>query len=406
MSGGYRGDAWTIDALFHYLESDADFDPIPYPLYQPSDGDRVSTHQESLGSLAATWHGGERFEQQIRVSYFDTDNRSYADGTRDGRTAADRFKATSLTRFRAGSRHAATLLLEHEKERFEQRGAASIYGDPNQDQSVRTNSIALEYLWAPMDDLSLALSARSDQNSQFRDKESFRAAARYRLTSDLEIWANWGTGIKNPSFVERFGFTPDTFAGNPNLDPETNNHLSAGAVLRRGQWSLRATAFRDRLEDEINGFYFDGVAGALTAINESGTSKRDGIELETTLATSVGLLSVGANWLDASEPDGATEIRRPEWQAFATLRHERGPFSAELSGYYVGSREDLDFSPYPAARVRLDDYLLLRAHVAYRIGAHLELALRGENLLDESYQDQLGYASPGRALYLQMAIDI
>ena len=51
-------------------------------------------------------------------------------------------------------------------------------------------------------------------------------------------------------------------------------------------------------------------------------------------------------------------------------------------------------------------YLLLRAHLAYRIGAHLELALRGENLLDERYQDQLGYASPGRAVYLQMAIDL
>ncbi|NIP15755.1 MAG: TonB-dependent receptor [Pseudomonadales bacterium] len=406
LSGGYRGEVWTIDALFHHLESDADFDPTPYPLYQPRDGDRVSTHDESLGSLAATWHGSERIEQQIRLSYFDTDNRSYTDGARTSTTAADRFKATLLTRLRANERHAATLLLEHEKERFEQRGAASIFGDPNQDQSVRTNSIALEYLWTPVDDLSLALSARRDHNSDFKDKESFRAAARYRLTGDIEIWANWGTGIKNPSFVERFGFTPDTFIGNPNLDSETNKHLSAGAVLQRGQWSLRATAFRDRLEDEINGFYFDSAAGALTSINEAGTSKRDGVELEATLAIPAGLLSLGASWLDAANPDGTREVRRPEWQAYGTFRHERGPFSAELSGYYVGSREDLDFSRFPAERVRLGDYLLLRAHLAYRIGAHLELALRGENLLDESYQDQLGYASPGRAVYLQLAIDI
>ena len=222
----------------------------------------------------------------------------------------------------------------------------------------------------------------------------------------MEIWANWGTGIKNPTFVERFGFTPDTFLGNPDLNPETNRHLSAGAVIQGREWSLRATAFRDRLEDEINGFYFDGTEGAFTSVNEQGKSKRDGVELETTLTIPAGLLSVGASWLDAAEPDGAREIRRPEWQAYATFSHQRGPFSAELSGYYVGSRVDLDFSGFPAERVALDDYLLLRAHLCYRLGRHLELALRGENLLDERYQDQLGYASPGRAVYLQMAIDL
>ncbi|HEY5681008.1 MAG TPA: TonB-dependent receptor [Pseudomonadales bacterium] len=406
LSGGYRSESWTIEALVHHLKSDADFDPIPFPAFQPRDGDRVSKHDEYLGSVAATWHGDERFEQQIRLSYFDTDNRSFADGARESRTAAARFKATSLTRLRASSRHAVTLMLEHEKERFEQRGAPSIFGDPNQNQSVRTNSLALEYLWAPLDDLSLALSARTDDNSDFENKESYRAAARYRLTGAVELWANWGTGIKNPSFVERFGFTPDTFLGNPDLDPETNRHLSAGAVIGHRQWTLRATAFRDRLEDEINGFYFDGAAGAFTSINEPGTSKRDGVEVETTLAIPTGVLSMGASWLDAAEPDAAREIRRPQWQAYATVSHERGPFSAELSGYYVGNREDLDFSGFPAERVRLGDYVLLRAHLAYRLGRHLKLALRGENLLDESYQDQLGYASPGRAVYLQVAIDL
>jgi vitamin B12 transporter len=406
LSGGYRSESWTVEALVHHLKSNADFDPIPFPAFQPRDGDRVSKHDEHLGSLAATWHGHERFEQQIRLSYFDTDNRSFAEGARESRTAADRFKATSLTRLRASSRHAVTLMLEHEKERFEQRGAPSIFGDPNQNQAVRTNSLALEYLWVPLDDLSLALSARTDDNSDFENKESYRAAARYRLTGAVELWANWGTGIKNPSFVERFGFTPDTFLGNPDLDPETNRHLSTGAVIERRQWTLRATAFRDRLEDEINGFHFDGAAGAFTSINEPGTSKRDGVEVEATLATPTGLLSMGASWLDAVEPDGAREIRRPRWQAYATVSHERGPFAAELSGYYVGNREDLDFSRFPAERVRLGDYVLLRAHLAYRFGRHLEVALRGENLMDESYQDQLGYASPGRAVYLQVAIDL
>jgi len=406
FSGGLTGAVWSASAILRHMDSRTDFDPTPFPSFQPRDGDNVSDHDEDLASLTLDWHGHDRIEQRLQVSYLQTENRSFTDDSEDGRTAAERTKATAITRFKPDIRQTYTLLLEHEKESFEQRGTASFFGDPNQKQAVETSSVALEYLARPSADLALTLSARADDNTDFDNSESFRAGARYRLRDDLQVWASWGTGIKNPSFVERFGFTPDTFFGNRDLKPETNRHISAGVRYQPGRWSVAATLFSDRLKDEINGFFFDGALGGFTSVNETGKSKRDGAELELSADLSLATVTVGLSYLDAKEPDGSREIRRPDWQGFITLQHASGPLTAEVSAFHIDNQDDLDFSTFPANRASLSAYTLLRGRVGYQLSKHLEIAVRGENLLDEDYQDQLGYRSPGRAVYVQLGVTL
>jgi vitamin B12 transporter len=406
FSAGFTRDDWSVSTLLRHMTSRADFDPTPFPSFQPRDGDNESDHDESVASLTVDWRGHDRLEQRLQLSYFETENRSYADDRRESTTAAERTKATSLTRFRADGRQTLTLLLEHEKESFEQSGTASFFGDPNQQQAVETTSAALEYLANPTARLALTASARHDHNTDFDNSQSFRAGLKYQLREELQLWASWGTGIKNPSFVERFGFTPDTFFGNDALKPESNRHLSAGLRYHPGTWSLAATLFRDRLKDEINGFTFDANLGGFTSANEVGRSQRDGAELEISADFTYASVALGVSYLSAEEPDGATEIRRPDWQGFVTVRHENGPLAAELSAFHVDDQDDFDFSTFPANRVSLDAYTLLRAHVSYQLSERLNFALRGENLLDEDYQDQLGYSAPGRAVYLQLGVEI
>jgi vitamin B12 transporter len=405
FSGGLNGEVWSGSTLLRRLHSNTDFDPTPFPSFQPVDGDNESRHDEDLASVTIDWHGVERLEQRLQVSYLQTENRSYLDGLQESETTAERTKATAITRFRPGDRQAFTLLLEHDKEQFRQRGLASFFGDPNQQQTVKTNSVALEYIATPLPNFAFSLSARHDDNSEFDNRKSYRAAASYQLQDDLQIWASWGTGIKNPSFVERYGFTPDTFLGNPDLKPELNRHLSTGIRYQPDRWSMAITLFRDRLKDEIDGFAFAPELGGFTSINESGTSRRDGAELEFSADLKFATLSFGVSYLDAEEPDGSSEIRRPDWQGFATLLHARGPLSAEVSAFRVDNQDDFDFSTFPAARVSLKAYTLLRARVAYQLTERLHVAVRGQNLLDDDYQDQLGYRSPGRGLYLQLGAD-
>ena len=73
---------------------------------------------------------------------------------------------------------------------------------------------------------------------------------------------------------------------------------------------------------------------------------------------------------------------------------------------WVGDREDRDFSNWPAAPVRLPGYTVVDLGATFPLVAAqpgrpgITLLLRGENLLDRSYQEAYGFPAPGRGLYV------
>ena len=102
----------------------------------------------------------------------------------------------------------------------------SAYGDPNQSQQTRSFNIAAEYLytWQPV---AASFSIRHDQNSLFEDATTFGIGGSVLLRS-TKWFARIASGFKNPTFTERFGYTPDTFVGNPDLTPESSKEFQIG----------------------------------------------------------------------------------------------------------------------------------------------------------------------------------
>ncbi|MCV6603912.1 MAG: TonB-dependent receptor, partial [Porticoccaceae bacterium] len=174
--------------------------------------------------------------------------------------------------------HALSLLLEREQQNFSQRGTASVFGDPNQDRQVSTNSAAFESRVNPLESLTLAASLRYDNNSDFDSATTTRAEVVYRLNDSVRLRSNYGSAVKNPTLSERFGFFTN-FIGNPDLQPEQVDSWELGADIELGDASLSVTYFDAELEDEINGFVFDAASGGFTARNTDGISDRSGIEL-------------------------------------------------------------------------------------------------------------------------------
>jgi vitamin B12 transporter len=250
------------------------------------------------------------------------------------------------------------------------------------------------------------VSARHDDNSEFRNNQSYRLGTSYALGEASLVWLGAGTGIKHPSFVERYGFTPDQFLGNPALNSEENRHLSLGLQTETAGWALSGTLYRDRLEDEINGFFFDVDAGGFTSVNRDGTSRRQGVELAAARSFAATALRLGASYLDAEEPDGLREVRRPQWQGFVRVDHTLPWADVGVDAFYVGEQIDLDFSDWPAARVELDPYTLVNARIRVPVGKRTDVTLRATNILDERYEDILGYRAPGRAYYLQLGFNL
>ena len=107
--------------------------------------------------------------------------------------------------------------------------------------------------------------------------------------------------------------------------------------------------------------------------------------------------------------NGEGLLRRPEHTVHTTLGLQAGAARLTASADFVGERADRDFSVWPAERVALPSHLMvglgaeLPVPVAGR-GAPLDLLLRADNLLDEEYQEVLGFAAPGRAFYVGLRL--
>ena len=64
---------------------------------------------------------------------------------------------------------------------------------------------------------------------------------------------------------------------------------------------------------------------------------------------------------------------------------------------HTGSQLDTDFSTF--SPVKLDAFTLVGLNAAYNVNDIVTLTLRGENLLDEDYQEVVSYASQGRGVF-------
>jgi outer membrane receptor protein involved in Fe transport len=90
---------------------------------------------------------------------------------------------------------------------------------------------------------------------------------------------------------------------------------------------------------------------------------------------------------------GQPLLRRPKHQGSLTARYGGARFGAGATLFLVGSRADSDF--LGIGLTENDGYARLDARVHARVVRGLEAFLAAENLLDEEYQEALGYPAPG-----------
>jgi vitamin B12 transporter len=392
----------------------------------PSDDDSRSDTQYGYvraGGSLTLFDGA--WTQRLNAAWTTTDTDTLDRDSVGSTTAADKYGLYYQSSLRltgntdTGTGQTLTAAIDQEWTEFRQRG--QVLGpffpggepfDPNQDQDLRNTGLVAEYLARPIDPLVVTLAARHDLNSEFDDVTTWRAAGAWTFAGPAtRVRASYATGQKAPTFVERFGFYANQFVGNPLLKPETSRGWDLGLdqPFADGRVTASATWFHANLEDEINGLVFDPSAGAFTARNLDGDSRRRGVEVGLTANPAASLrLSASYTYTDSRQPDALTgemirEVRRPKHAGSLNAAYQlaggRADVSANLA--YVGSRSDFFFDPLTFAQstVRLDDYLLADVAVSYRVTSTLTAYARVENLLDEDYEDVYGFNTPGLGAY-------
>ncbi len=401
-----QGDV-TLDFGIRATDAQSDVEDIDFFVTGlPEDTTNRENVSDSLsGRAGLAWGSPEsRLSQQARLQFYNSKNSDVIDGSVDSFTAAERVTLAYQADIEIGSDLMA-IALERENTEYRQRGEAAFGFDPNQDQEIEVTSLVAEYQGRAIDRLTWILGVRFDDNSDFGDVLNGRLSAAYQLADATKLRGSVGTGQKNPSFTERFGFFPNQFVGNPGLKPESSVSAELGIDqgLLDGDLQLQATLFIEELKDEIDGFDTSGPVA--TAVNLDGESDRSGIEVALQWAATASI-NVGAyySYVDSTEPletgEEVRELRRPQHAGGLSVDVSTpgDRLTASLNADYSGERRDTFFPPFPdpSEIVRLGDYWLVDLSVQFQLTDQIELFARGTNLLDEDYEEVLGFATPGR----------
>lgn len=343
-----------------------------------------------------------RVRHHVAARYFDSENRNLTDAVEDVNALSDRMTFAYQADISLGD-DVFSLALEHEETNFEQRGAIG-FGDPNQSQEIDVTSVVADYRARIGEDLTMLASARFDDNSRFDDAVTGRMSLTWNLNDATRIRGNIGTGRKNPTFIELFGYFPGQFNPNPNLEPEKSTSFDVGIERQVSEaLNVQLTVFQQDLEDEINGFVFDPVTFLSTAENMSGTSKRDGLELAVRWDfTEQAGLNATYSYTDSTS-ENLTEVRRPRHSGSVDIDYgfmdQRGRIA--LIAAYGGTRTDTFFPPWPnpPETVTLSNHWLLDLTVQFQVTDGVKAFARGNNLLGTDYEQVYGYRTPGRTAY-------
>lgn len=400
-----------IDAAIRQSENEGDRDG-----FNGFDADGFATTSDDLstfdtrvrsGSIGATLDLlGGAWVNQVRAFGFETvsidQDRGPFPMLLDGVDQRTGWNYTSTLRIETpaipGVTHYVTGMYEDRHETFIQPAGENVEHERSQD------STAAEIRGEYFDTLFLGATVRRDDSDVFGEYTTWRTQGALKIPGTwLRLHGSAGTGIKFPSFGELYG-TFFRYTPNPNLQAEESFGWDSGVetTLFGGLAVIDVTYFNANLTNEIVEDF--SQFPLITSVNLPGESTREGIEVEGRVKVTAGLtLGAAYTWLDARQPDGAIEVRRPEhtgrFDVDYRFDHDRARLN--LAAIYNGSTEDNAFNLLDPTltRVALDDYWLVTIAGSYAVTPGMEVYGRVENALDEDYQEVFGYETAGAAAY-------
>ncbi|HVM23492.1 MAG TPA: TonB-dependent receptor [Sphingomicrobium sp.] len=351
-----------------------------------------------FGTDISAWSG------RVSGSLLASTNRNFLDDEPLNRTRGTRrtLEAQLARQFSTGPiDHRLIIAGETEREGF--RARDTIYGGFTDQDRTRRHQAATAEWRASAKSFSSGLAVRRDIFDGFKDATSLRASVLANVGGGFALTAAYAQGIAQPTFFDLYGFFPGNFVGNRSLKPESSRGFELSGRYRSTRFDASATAYRQRLHDEIVNV-FDPATFLLTTVNRSETSRRSGAELEVGWRPSDRLrLSANYAYLRASEPDAVAErqspeLRRPQHSGSLAADGRAGRWTYGASLAFVGDRLDRSDN-FPFGIVRLHYYWLAGMRVGYALSDAVELYVRGSNLLDQRYQDSAGYKTEPLGLF-------
>ncbi|MBM4306122.1 MAG: TonB-dependent receptor [Deltaproteobacteria bacterium] len=299
--------------------------------------------------------------------------------------------------------NAITFGFEYEREEGRSKYYYEYFGWPGQSIFPKKTANTKGYYF--QDEIRLrdrffaTLGIRVDDHSRFGTETTYRVAPAYLIKeTGTKVKGTFGTGFKAPTLYQLFA--PATSwgpIGNINLKPEKSRGWDIGAEQEflKKRVILGATYFRNDFKNLIN---FESGLGYIN-INKA---KAEGVELLASIKP-IDDLTLSFNYTHTDTEDKKTDrdlLRRPKNKFGLDINyHFLKKGNVNLGVIYVGKRDDMDWSVWPARRVELDGYTLVNLAVSYEIFEHFQIFGRVENLFDKKYEEAKGWGTPGLSFF-------
>ncbi|HSG61063.1 MAG TPA: TonB-dependent receptor [Pseudomonadales bacterium] len=426
---GYNNDSAKINGFYAlneqlsatasivYVDSTTEFDMLDYrsdwetwaPINPqtyglPIDADNHSNSTQLYSNVGLKFHSADqRWHHALNYSYSqgENDNREESEwsvtGYDETRSMAERRQLTLQSSFAMSASHAFTAAIEREEQDFK---LTSAYLNGN--ESMNSSGLALQLKGQFSTHWYYLLSGRTDKNSDFDDANTYRLSTAYQVNDSTRLRAAMGTGSKNPTFTELYGYSA-SFIGNSSLQPESSKSWEVGVDFNvaNDRANISLTYFDDTLENEITTVY-DYATWTSTTVNENAESQRHGVEISVDVAVSDNIqlggaaTKLAAYQAEAWSGERVVEIRRPEYTGSAylqwTSKDARQHIAINLD--YNGAMTDTFFGVM-SETITLGSYTLLSVQAAQQLTDHVSMYGRIENALNQDYQEIYGFNTPG-----------
>ena len=266
----------------------------------------------------------------------------------------------------------------------------------NKAQKRLGNALAFEYRQKFYNHSTLQLGGRVENGNRYKAAQTWKIGYVLPMVQNsTSLLFDAGTAVVNPTYGEIYGTAWTN--GNLNLKPEKN--MSVSVALKQNlhnQDFLKATLFHDKLNNEIR-----ADAAPYTPYNETGESKRKGIELEGQFYPQPQIKIFGNyTYLVAKEPNGTVEARRPRHMLNSRIEYE----FLESHGHIAlsATRVVKNYDSYPGVWTsrKLPDYTKFDLSSSFKITEELSITGQISNLFDTDFSDNWGWRGSGRSLYL------
>ena len=249
-----------------------------------------------------------------------------------------------------------------------------------------------------------------------RSDSSFnpKLAVVYKAFDNTTLRTSAGQAFRGPTVLELFNtyiLNGITYNGNPDLKPETVRSWDLG--IAQGLWKgakFSATYFENYMKDLI---YNTTVSTTVRQYMNVGRAESKGITLEVEQRFDK-LLRLFANYaytdarVKENSANPATEGKRltqmPDTMFNVGAEFEMGPFSASLTGRYVGKRYSTDTNTDTVSGVygSYDPFLTADAKVSYKVAKFATVSCSVDNIANESYFSS--YKAPGRSWFGELEL--